>query len=153
MIDITKLMDEAKTNLKKLESCKLHKFDIDLMPDKPEILKVYKCSKCGGELNWAQKIWYERGVEHAKNRAGSWIVHDYEEGLVMITDDHEEAEREYELYKEETTDYVRNKGEFSGDERVILARIEKDFHSFDTGEPVEGESKETYWDTKEDIYE
>ncbi|MBG9789322.1 hypothetical protein [Brevibacillus laterosporus] len=54
-----------------------------------------------------------------------WMVYDQMEGLISITDDEQEALRDYEKQKEDNKKYVQKDGEFQGDERVILALIKK----------------------------
>ncbi len=90
-----------------------------------------------------------------------WLVYDNDEGVLLITDNYEEAIKEYEKQKERVIDYVRGEGEFSTDEQVILAKVENILYSYDTKQPViecddEGDEieskKDTYWDFKEDIY-
>lgn len=73
-----------------------------------------------------------------------WLVYDSEEGVVVITDSYEEALTVYESYKEELRNFVDNEGEFTGEERVSLARIERDFYSYETQTKIpEGGY---YWD-------
>lgn len=84
-----------------------------------------------------------------------WLVYDNEEGVVYIGTDYNKALDEYEFLKCENTDCVSSDG-FSGDERVILAKIVKDFVSYDTGvqieEPIDNEFEgATYWDFKENV--
>jgi hypothetical protein len=89
-----------------------------------------------------------------------WIVWDNEYGLMCMTVDRNEALREYERCKESARDYVDSNGEFDSNESVILAKVEKHFYSYDTGRLVivededgkETETKDTYWDWKEDAY-
>lgn len=89
-----------------------------------------------------------------------WMVYDNEEGLVCVIDNYAEALKKYERCKRVQEDYVRRENEFSCNERVILAKIEKDFYSYDTKKPViveneEGNkypTKDTYWDFKEENY-
>jgi hypothetical protein len=86
-----------------------------------------------------------------------WVVYDSMEGLVCVTDDYNKALEEYEHYKESYKDYVRDNGEYSGDEQVILAEVKKNFFSYDTKEPVieydddgnEVDTGDTYWNWKE----
>lgn len=87
-----------------------------------------------------------------------WMVHTYDEGLIGIFDTYEEALKEYKIQKEAVEDYVRGENEFSSDECVVLAKVEKHFYSYDTKKPVmieddegnEQPTKDTYWDFKED---
>lgn len=89
-----------------------------------------------------------------------WMVWDDENGLIGIFEKYEKALTEYEKCKEFCKDYLYQNGEFSGDERVVLAKLEKQFHSFDTGKPTmkeddKGNEKptgDTYWDWKEIKY-
>ncbi|RYI30479.1 hypothetical protein EVU96_08685 [Bacillus infantis] len=89
-----------------------------------------------------------------------WIVYEYENGVVYQGDNYEEAVKEYESYKEQTKDWVAQDNEFTSDENVILAKVEKHFYSQDTNKPVMEEdekgneypTKDTYWEFKEDIY-
>lgn len=88
-----------------------------------------------------------------------WIVWSRDDGVLCITDDREKAVSEYEETKQWYKDMFD--GEFDGDERVILAKVEKVFCCHDTGKPVieyddEGNEielkDETYWDWKEDTF-
>lgn len=86
-----------------------------------------------------------------------WMVWSHDEGLVITTDNREQAELEYEKSKQ----WYKNSfdGEFYTDEHVILAKVEKQFYSADTGKPIieedengeEIESTDTYWEWREDI--
>lgn len=87
-----------------------------------------------------------------------WLVHTHDEGLIGVFDSYEEALNEYKEQKESVRDYVRGENEFTSDELVILAKVERRFYSYDTKEPVMEEddngneypSKDTYWDFEED---
>lgn len=65
-IDVKELMREIKENHRKLESCGKHDFSIDATPDK-KFGKMYWCTNCDGEVDAARKLWYEKGLEEAKN--------------------------------------------------------------------------------------
>lgn len=79
-----------------------------------------------------------------------WLVYDSEEKLVLVTNSYSEALAEYELLKNSWKDFIDENNEFNGDERVILARIEKDFYPYETDEETpEGDN---YWDWEESIY-
>ena len=90
-----------------------------------------------------------------------WIVYDNEEGLLGIYDKYEEALSDYEKCKESQKDYVQGEGEFTTDERVILARVERQFYGYETNEKAvsydengdEYETEDNVWDWKEDISE
>ncbi len=87
-----------------------------------------------------------------------WIVYSDIDGMSLMTDDKEKALKEYEELKRHYKDSFD--GEFSTDEQVVLAKVERNFYSADTGERVVEEdengeeylTKDTYWDWKEDIY-
>ncbi|QDX94326.1 hypothetical protein EEL30_19795 [Brevibacillus laterosporus] len=89
-----------------------------------------------------------------------WMVYDQMEGIICVTDDKQEALRDYEKQKESYKKYVQWDGEFQGDERVILALIKKDFFSDVTKNPEiiydeddnEVLTGDTYWDWKETTY-
>jgi hypothetical protein len=86
-----------------------------------------------------------------------WIVYDWSDGLIGIFDNYEEAEKQYQGYKEHNQTYTD--GEFDGEEEVILAKIDKRFFARDTGKPVMKEdeegnevpTKDTWWEWKEDV--
>jgi DNA-directed RNA polymerase subunit M/transcription elongation factor TFIIS len=59
-----KIWDNVKENHKKLDSCNLHDFSIDLNPEK-KIGKRWQCQKCSGKVDAAVKEWYESGVRDA----------------------------------------------------------------------------------------
>jgi hypothetical protein len=87
-----------------------------------------------------------------------WIVYDWSDGLIGIFDNYEEAEKQYNEYKEDNT--YQFDGEFDGGEEVILAKIKKRFYANDTREPVKMSDDEgikhltgnTWWEWKEDIF-
>ncbi|MDQ0149143.1 hypothetical protein ACFO6R_06030 [Eubacterium multiforme] len=54
-----------------------------------------------------------------------WLVYTNEEGMVLVTDDYNEAVTTYESEKERTKDWCNKNLEFCGEERVILAKVEK----------------------------
>lgn len=58
------LWQQVRENHKKLASCKLHDFSIDLTPGKPWGNR-YQCVNCGGEVDDTRKEWYEKGLKHA----------------------------------------------------------------------------------------
>lgn len=89
-----------------------------------------------------------------------WIVWDYETGLIGTYESYDAALKDYKDAVSAVERCVREKGEFSTDEQVIIAKVEKHFYSFDTGEDVmkydekdnEIPTGDTYWDFKEDDY-
>lgn len=89
-----------------------------------------------------------------------WMVYDNEEGLVGVFSEYENALAHYEKCKATAEDWVRGEGEFSSEETIILAKVEKHLYSFDTKSPVmeedeegsEHPTKDTYWSWKEENY-
>lgn len=63
------LMRLIKENTKRLESCTLHSFDIDIFPDLL-VGKKWQCSNCHGEVDSVKKLWYEEGLAHGR------VLHD-----------------------------------------------------------------------------
>lgn len=87
-----------------------------------------------------------------------WMVYDNEEGIVYIGHNKQDAIKTYEDYKQYKKECVENYDDFWGNEQVILAKIVRNFESYDTGIPVisreTGEDTgDTYWDFKETIAE
>ncbi|MGY6314165.1 hypothetical protein ACXC7F_27340 [Bacillus cereus] len=78
-----------------------------------------------------------------------WMVHDYEEGVVLITDDYGEALEEYNKLVESAKDCVQNNGEFDGEERVVLAKVERQIYATPIGQ---GTTAFEQWDWKEEVY-
>ncbi|PHG31292.1 hypothetical protein COI60_22715 [Bacillus toyonensis] len=76
-----------------------------------------------------------------------WMVHDYEEGVVLIHDNYDKALEEYNKYVESAKDCVQNNGEFEGEERVILAKVERQTYATPIGQ---GTAAFEHWDWKED---
>ena len=68
--EVMKIWNRVRENSKKLEGCTRHDFSIDNTPEKP-LLKKFKCTNCGGEVDSQYKKWYELGIEHAKKECGS----------------------------------------------------------------------------------
>ncbi|MER3123564.1 hypothetical protein [Bacillus altitudinis] len=64
-----------------------------------------------------------------------WIVYEYELGFIGVYEDEDEASLVYEQTKDNLNeDFQINGSIIHGDERVILAKVKKDYHSFDTKE-------------------
>lgn len=74
---------EVKTNSKRLEGCQRHDFSICLerYTKKPienptpaqRFGAKWRCSKCAGEIDGINKIWYERGLKHSES---DQLLHD-----------------------------------------------------------------------------
>ena len=75
-----------------------------------------------------------------------WIVWDNENGDEIITDNYEEALEVYEKCKDFQESLMLDNGEFTTEERVILAEIKKDFYSGFSHIDDEGQE---IWDFKE----
>lgn len=78
-----------------------------------------------------------------------YIVYDYHDGLVIQTPNYEEALKEYNRYRSSWEQYFD--GEFSEDEKTVLAVVLKDFYSAKTEE--KDEHGDEYWDFHEDTYD
>ena len=61
------IWEEVKENNRKLNSCPLHDFSIDLKPDR-KLGKDWQCTQCGGNISSIDKSWYEKGLEHQRNK-------------------------------------------------------------------------------------
>ena len=89
-----------------------------------------------------------------------WIVYDNEEGLLGVYDNYDEALSDYEECKKSQMDYVQREGEFTTEERVILAEVKRHFYGYETDKKAvdidengeEIETEDNLWDWKEDIY-
>jgi hypothetical protein len=72
MIDSKQLLREIKENIRILDSCKRHDFSIPLDRHakqpmaEPTFGCYWRCAKCGGHVGGTERIWYNRGLEHAK---------------------------------------------------------------------------------------
>ncbi|TXH46421.1 MAG: hypothetical protein E6Q97_29635, partial [Desulfurellales bacterium] len=61
---MNELWEAAKANQTRLRSCLgPHDFSRDLTPDR-KIGKKWACLKCDGEIDDANRIWYQRGLDH-----------------------------------------------------------------------------------------
>ena len=89
------------------------------------------------------------------------MVYDNEDGLIGIFDSYEKALHEYNLCKEVQKEYVQRNNEFTTDEIIVIAKVERQFYGYETNEKVvdydeNGEEFETVdnsWDWKEDTNE
>ena len=63
-----------------------------------------------------------------------WMVYTNEEGVILITDDYDEAVLTYESEKQQCQDWANENLEFTGDENVILAKVQKQFFYRDMNE-------------------
>ena len=89
-----------------------------------------------------------------------WLVWSFDEGLLCVTEDKNEAIRFYEDSKKGYIDGIEDEREIYGSEQVYLAKVENNFHTYDTGEVAYEENEEgeevptndTYWKWKEEVY-
>ncbi len=79
-----------------------------------------------------------------------WLVYDSEDRVIAVTDNYEEAEAIYLNSRDLWKNCINSNDEFYGDERVILAKIERDFHSYETDK--ESPAGDNYWDWKENVF-
>lgn len=75
-----------------------------------------------------------------------WIVYEKEEDIIMSTTDYAEAVECYNKYKNSVRDWVEI---FTGEEDVVLAKVDKRFYSAPTGRYNEGTE---IWDFVEKEY-
>ncbi|MDU4051169.1 MAG: hypothetical protein E7H33_09655 [Clostridium perfringens] len=62
-----------------------------------------------------------------KKNTEMWMVYTNEEGVVLITDDYDEAITTYNYEKQECENWARENLEFTAEEEVILSKIESHF--------------------------
>jgi len=67
-----KILEDVRENHRKITTCDLHDFSIDLDPDKP-MNKRWACVHCGGYI-WANnKVWYELGRNHQRRHSSKEV--------------------------------------------------------------------------------
>ncbi|XZN14516.1 hypothetical protein ACSW9O_15730 (plasmid) [Clostridium perfringens] len=69
-----------------------------------------------------------------KKNIEMWMVYTNEEGLVLITDDYDEAVLTYNYEKQQCENWARENLEFTAEEEVILSKIESRFFYRDMNE-------------------
>lgn len=72
--DAEKLQVLVEENRKKLAGCAGgHRFTVEGQRDGSSFVRTWKCAKCGGEVPFDAKMWYELGRAHARpqDEAGS----------------------------------------------------------------------------------
>lgn len=64
---IDEIAKDVKANMDKLESCDRHEFTI---PHRKigELVRDWRCTKCGGHVESSYKRWYERGLKHGAQK-------------------------------------------------------------------------------------
>lgn len=66
-----KIRKLSQLNKQLLDSCPgIHDFSIELKGT-TIIQTKWECSVCGGEVSTAEKLWYEKGVEHGQLHSSS----------------------------------------------------------------------------------
>ena len=65
-INVRAIWDEVRANQARLDACAgPHDFRPEDPPPKID-MRRYVCAKCGGDVTSVNKLWYDRGLEHAK---------------------------------------------------------------------------------------
>lgn len=66
--EFRKIVEQVKENRGRLNNCPLHSFTIPVpKPYNKNIIDKYKCENCGGVVDYKEKIFYEKGLEHGRN--------------------------------------------------------------------------------------
>lgn len=59
-----KIIEEIRHNKRLLEGCPRHDFSEEVKQPH-RVISKWKCSKCGGIVDYSEKLWYEKGIAHA----------------------------------------------------------------------------------------
>lgn len=59
-----KIMEEIRHNRQLLDGCSRHDFSEEVKQPHRAMSK-WKCTCCGGIVDYSEKLWYEKGIEHA----------------------------------------------------------------------------------------
>lgn len=59
-----KILEEIRENNKRLDSCNLHDFSIEIPLNHSKYEMKYQCRYCKGIVDSNRKIWYEKGLNH-----------------------------------------------------------------------------------------
>jgi hypothetical protein len=63
---LDEIWKQVKINHKKLDNCDgPHEFE-PMQHKDGELVRRYRCKKCGGEIDAIHHIWYKRGFEHGQ---------------------------------------------------------------------------------------
>ncbi len=89
-----------------------------------------------------------------------WIVYDSDRQETEVVDNYEKALAIYKEYIDDNYEYVAGEGEFTLNESVYIAKVEKHYYPYETDEKrvatdengEEYETDELLWDWKEDEY-
>lgn len=131
--------------MKRIVCCpKCKNEDLDLVPDLING-QVLFCNKCSEKIAMSNLSF--KDYKNKETNFEQWIVYDNEEGLVLLINDYEEALAKYEKCKKDCKDNVSNNGEFSSNETVVLAKVDKFFYS--KAEYI-GEYLKEVWEFKEE---
>lgn len=63
--EVSGIYEAVRNNQEKLESCKRHNFNIDMVPH-TTFNKTWKCTRCGGKVNSSERTFYELGLIHGE---------------------------------------------------------------------------------------
>lgn len=64
MSEQKKIIEEIRHNRQLLEGCPRHDFSEEVKQPY-RVISKWKCSKCGGIVDYSEKLWYEKGIAHA----------------------------------------------------------------------------------------
>ena len=59
-----KIMEEIRHNRQLLEGCPRHDFSEEVKQSH-RMTSKWRCTNCGGIVDHLEKLWYEKGIEHA----------------------------------------------------------------------------------------
>lgn len=113
------------------------------------------------ECDYCENIVSEEEVEYSKTRrVNMWIVYDSDRQEIEVTNSYEKALEIYKEYKDDNYEHAAGEGCFTLDESVYIAKVEKHYYPYETGEKKieidedgkEYETDELLWGWREDIY-
>lgn len=59
-----KIMEDIRHNRQLLDGCSRHDFSEEVKQPH-RFNSKWKCIKCGGVVDYSEKLWYEKGIAHA----------------------------------------------------------------------------------------
>lgn len=62
-----KILEEIRENNKRLGSCNLHDFSIEIPQKYSKYDMKYQCKYCEGIVDSNRKLWYEKGLAHGSH--------------------------------------------------------------------------------------
>lgn len=63
-----KIMEAIRHNNQLLESCERHDFSEEIPHPMGGLRTKWKCTRCGGTVDYSEKKWYELGLTHGLKR-------------------------------------------------------------------------------------